>query len=59
VIVPSSSAPLPLKETLVPSSVDLGDILVIVAFGYAFTTNQVDAFGDQDVPLSDPWNVML
>jgi hypothetical protein len=32
-IVPSSSEPLPLKDTITPSSVDLGDTLVIVAFG--------------------------
>ena len=49
VMEPSSSVPLPLKDTLTPSSVDLGDTLVIVAFGYAFTTNQVDTFGDQVV----------
>jgi hypothetical protein len=48
-IVPSSSEPLPLKDTLTPSSVDLGDMLVMVAFGYAFTTNQEDTFGDQVV----------
>ena len=47
--VPSSSDPLPLKDTLTPSSVDPGDMLVMVAFGYAFTTNQVDTFGDQVV----------
>ena len=47
--VPSSSEPLPLKDTLTPSSVDLGDTLVIVAFGYALITNQVDTCGDQVV----------
>jgi hypothetical protein len=49
VIVPSSSEPLPLKETLTPSSVDLGDMLVMVAFGYALTMNQEVVFGDQVV----------
>ena len=46
-IVPSSSEPLPAKDTLTPSSVDLGDTLVIEASGYSLTTNQVDTFGDQ------------
>ena len=29
--------------------IDEGDMLVIVAFGYALTTNQVVTFGDQVV----------